>query len=767
MSIMAKTPNGHKKIKDVYSGETIIDKILDKDGAVLYAKERELTGVPPLEYKGKEETTLSDYRIYGNTETKQRDYSGSSPLAVPVYDGELYNYRVYGQTSRNLFDENSDSVSGYIDDAGNISQGYNPITTYDYIAVTPTENYYIKIYGETSALLANRKIRIAYYSQDKTYLSRVVKERADEGATFETLNNCYYIRLSVDDGNTNIMLNAGSEPLPYEPYGESVGDRTKNLWNGVVEQGAVSTTGDYSDDSQCIRSRNIELTPGTYSISCNLYIRCIYAFNGQTKVGCVKDLGGGAIQSTNFTVPDNADNVSVGLRAFDSNNQPIDVSPSDFEWGQIEQGSNVTTYEPYGYRVPVTVTNGADTQTTNLYLPEQIKMVGDEAEYIDFGQQKQHRVRKNLCQINKTNNAVISHAIEGQIYTFSLTADFSVGFRILKRNADSGSTETVVSVFNREGRVSATFTANENFDVYVNGFSAVDGKTFLDSVHDFMFEKGATASEYEPYIEDTELDVTLPALPISTGTNTVTVNTAVQPSNVEVSVDESVSVGDLVTTGQHAGEYVVPVTVEGKNLFDFREWSINVASSAGNDIIKNIDSITLIANIDDAFTTPYAYGHIGLYKINVKPNTTYVLSWASNNNLSGRVFVFKNGAADESHRIRVNNAEKKYLLFDTDTNTEFVTLRFGVNNAGNSITYSKIMLIEGSSLTPYEPYHAPVTTNVYLQQPIKMVDGEPETVDLSDTNQDVSIFKGTNILSVGTEVQPNRMDIKGRIKELS
>lgn len=172
--------------------------------------------------------------------------------------------------------------------------------------------------------------------------------------------------------------------------GESVGDRTKNLWNGVVEQGSVSTTGNYSDDSQRIRSRNIALTPGTYSISCNLYIRCIYAFNGQTKVECVKDLGGGAIQSTQFTVPDNADNVSVSLRAFDSNNQPIDVSPSDFEWGQIEQGSTVTTYEPYGYRVPVTVTNGTDTETTNIYLPEQLRMVGTEADYIDYGEQKQH-----------------------------------------------------------------------------------------------------------------------------------------------------------------------------------------------------------------------------------------------------------------------------------------------------------------------------------------------------------------------------------------
>ena len=39
---------------------------------------------------------------------------------------------------------------------------------------------------------------------------------------------------------------------------------------------------------------------------------------------------------------------------------------------------------------------------------------------------------------------------------------------------------------------------------------------------------------YEPYITNTELDVTLPALPVLPGTNTLTVGTAVQPSGVEI-----------------------------------------------------------------------------------------------------------------------------------------------------------------------------------------------------------------------------------------
>lgn len=65
-------------------------------------------------------------------------------------------------------------------------------------------------------------------------------------------------------------------------------------------------------------------------------------------------------------------------------------SVTEFIQVMLNKGSTSLPYEPYGYRVPVTVTNGTDTQTKNIYLTDQIKMVGDEAEYIDFMEQKQH-----------------------------------------------------------------------------------------------------------------------------------------------------------------------------------------------------------------------------------------------------------------------------------------------------------------------------------------------------------------------------------------
>jgi hypothetical protein len=49
-----------------------------------------------------------------------------------------------------------------------------------------------------------------------------------------------------------------------------------------------------------------------------------------------------------------------------------------------------------------------------------------------------------------------------------------------------------------------------------------------------MLNSGSEPLPYEPYIENTDLDVTLPALPTLTGTNVLSVGTEVQPSNVYI-----------------------------------------------------------------------------------------------------------------------------------------------------------------------------------------------------------------------------------------
>ena len=368
----------------------------------------------PLNYRNIEDndSTLDNYRIYGNT------VGGES----------------VGDRTGNLFDENSDSVPGFINDDGYITQAGNPITTYDYTNVTPAENYYIKICGKMSEMVMLRKIRIAYYSQDKRFLSRVVLERLDNGTTFETPNNCYYIRLSIDDGNTNIMLNTGSTPLPYEPY---------------------------------------------------------------------------------------------------------------------------------GYKVPVTISNDTDTLTTPIYLPEPIKMVGDEAEYIDYSEQKQHRVRKNLFYITKfTNNntqctvhGVNFSIIDNEVYangTSTVMYPQAMGFDYVLTEG-----ETYAATLYIEGEYTGlpyiycttTYDSAGNYqkvppnvrtiftalpDTRILFVAQGTGESFNIKYKLLITKATIEDDTYEPYIENTDLDVTLPALPTLPETNVLSVGTAVQPSEVEI-----------------------------------------------------------------------------------------------------------------------------------------------------------------------------------------------------------------------------------------
>ena len=224
-------------------------------------------------------------------------------------------------------------------------------------------------------------------------------------------------------------------------------------------------------------------------------------------------------------------------------------------YGQTADGESVgdlvTSGEHAGeYKVPVTVSNGTDTLTIPIYLPEQIRKVGDEAEYIDYGEQKQHRVRKNLFDKNSykvsgyvsdNGTIIISGSVEISTFDYiKVTAQKLYSFKAFS--------STTPSEYQRTVRV-AYYDKNKNYLSRIVKIGAgLEGFSFETPVNcqyirlsidenlfDNMLVKGNLIPiEYEPFIEDTELDAVLPALPTIAGTNVLTVGTAVQPSKVHV-----------------------------------------------------------------------------------------------------------------------------------------------------------------------------------------------------------------------------------------
>ena len=227
-------------------------------------------------------------------------------------------------------------------------------------------------------------------------------------------------------------------------------------------------------------------------------------------------------------------------------------------YGNTVNGENVgdliTEGEHAGeYSVPVTVTSGTDTEATNIYLPEQIKKVGDEAEYIDYGEQKQHRVRKNLLSkitatysrdgillISESDGTLSVNGIATETVFLRLKSDVSYPFDTILSGCDQGGS--------REGYyLRAQSTLQTLYSDFGNGaLIPANTQVFIE----IRIQKGVECNNlefkpmirkadieddtYEPYIENTDVDVTLPALPTLTGTNVLSVGTAVQPSKVYV-----------------------------------------------------------------------------------------------------------------------------------------------------------------------------------------------------------------------------------------
>lgn len=220
-------------------------------------------------------------------------------------------------------------------------------------------------------------------------------------------------------------------------------------------------------------------------------------------------------------------------------------------------------------------------------------------------------------------------------------------------------------------------------------------------------------------------------------------------------------------------------TEYGSNLFDFERWYAGTRGVNNGYISwdRNNQAFTLRASSDNCFTFPYAtdYDYYYAYKIPVEANTTYELSWSSDNNNEGHVFIIRNGNALDS--AWGDNSNGKAFTFETNSDTTEITFRFGVENAGESITYSNIKLRKVTTIIPVivsqsEPvYYATgngdryatsegayrldddvqtQTVSIPVDHPLE----EGESISLEDTGIDIPTYIGSNTLDIDTAIKP-------------
>lgn len=151
--------------------------------------------------------------------------------------------------------------------------------------------------------------------------------------------------------------------------------------------------------------------------------------------------------------------------------------------------------------------------------------------------------------------------------------------------------------------------------------------------------------------------------------------------------------------------------VQSRNLFDIKEYLKLLSTQQGPvtggllDSFDN-DTFTITATKNDCYTNIWSSTGKSIYKIEVEADTDYVLSWDCEG-ATGNIFVFYNAQATVGNMVQVTNT-KKQIAFRTNSDTEYITVRFGVALANNTTTYCRIQLEKGNSKSSYTPHQVAV-----------------------------------------------------------
>lgn len=191
-------------------------------------------------------------------------------------------------------------------------------------------------------------------------------------------------------------------------------------------------------------------------------------------------------------------------------------------------------FEPYGYKLPVTTTNGTDTVTTPIYIGfEPLHKIGDYADYVDYSRGKIVRRIKKLVLTGNENWI---------LYTLPDAVNVERFYFILSQSAVNASPYSLVSSHfpiksdnSDMEHMRCGGSSNNEMYIYIPRLLAttVAGlKSYLAA----QYAAGTPVTVWYVLQEPIEEDppVPFPGLPTLTGTNTLTVDTTVKPSEIDL-----------------------------------------------------------------------------------------------------------------------------------------------------------------------------------------------------------------------------------------
>lgn len=269
----------------------------------------------------------------------------------------------------------------------------------------------------------------------------------------------------------------------------------------------------------------------------------------------------------------------------------------------------------------------------------------------------------------------------------------------------------------RKGNVPKPITRRERYlyELCLKGMGGeISPEEIKNAVNEYLeknpVKPGATA-EQAAQIEQNKKDVASLKEDIS---NKITKFYASSQGKTHLADSDNGKIMDMMLYGRSEQKQY-----SGKNLLNYDAWK-GVSITRGTAVFEK-NSFTLTATEDDCYTEPtIEAGFPDDAKIEISEGETVTLSWESSADISGTIYIYPNGVVDGL--VYIDNHNAKTLTYTATRGVKFITFRFGVAYAGNTISYKNIQIEKKTKATSYEPYTGGIPSpNPDYPQEIKSV----------------------------------------------
>ena len=505
------------------------------DGVTVYEAWKELiaSGVPPLTLLNCKGVDLVNYKLYGNS-VQDGTPTPDTPIEVESV----------GERTKNLVDIKDLVVGG-------VTQSIN---------VEISKTFTVSV-GEVPIEIDGNHWRIRFQLKDGTYLYNATDDNLKKGQV--TINvdennpvvNMYARTDRIISGKySNIQLEEGTKATDYEPYGYKIPVKAsgKNKLNPSIWENETTEYGlaiKYDKEEDCFVINGTATSTRSYNlkyINVPANVGGRYSFTVDYVSGKITRPNGTNYAMVYFGKNDNINTNSnwsaVSMYEYTNtrenticDNRYISamwfyiasgVSFDNYKIRiQIEEGSNVTDYEPY--KEPI---------TTNIYLDKPLRKIGNYSDYIDFENKKVSRVVKEIICDGTEDWKLLNPGMNVAYYYLDIgdygyvVAHNGLNTHFERKTISTSNTDVGYNPTNSSSFKKARILVRPKKDMtgYTN---AVEWIAFLKE----QYNNGTPMKIYyvltTPEIKE---NVELPNIPTLKGTTILSVDTNIQPSNLEV-----------------------------------------------------------------------------------------------------------------------------------------------------------------------------------------------------------------------------------------